>query len=127
MSLAPITLWLAALMFLVFGAWLLAAPGKLDDWLGLVATTPEARTELRALYGGLELGIAAFCTYCAVSPSRYAVGCAAVALLLGGIAVARSYGMVADGTVTTKMFTFLGTEVGMAALACVAWFRATTD
>jgi hypothetical protein len=53
-NLATLTLWLNATMFGLLGAWLLVRPERLDDWLALRAHSAAARTELTALYGGLE-------------------------------------------------------------------------
>ncbi len=50
---------LSAGIFLFFGAWLFAIPSALEG-IGIELTTPEAFIDIRATYGGLELGLAAF-------------------------------------------------------------------
>ena len=62
-KLARTMLWLSALLFAAFGAFLLIDPGGMEK-LGLPLAVPRWRTEIRAFYGGLELGLAAFLALC---------------------------------------------------------------
>ena len=50
---------IAALIFLGFGVWFIIKPTALAG-IGIEATSPSARTDIRATYGGFELGVAAF-------------------------------------------------------------------
>ena len=49
----------SAAIFLFFGGWLLAVPTALEG-IGIKLSTAEAVIDVRATYGGLELGLAAF-------------------------------------------------------------------
>ena len=123
MTFARITLWFAVVTFGAFGILLTASPGLLDKWLGLRATTPEASTELRGFYGGLEIGLAVFLAVCALRPSFTAPGCLALALLCGGIAAARLLGFALDGSASPKLFAFLGTELLFVVLGTISVLR----
>lgn len=113
---AAVVLALAALMFGGFGALLVSNPELLDHWLDIKAGT-EGRTELRAFFGGMELGLAVFLLACASKPAWRGVGCLAVALLCGGTAAGRVYGFFADHSFTWKLAGFLAVEVLFVVLA----------
>ena len=56
---ARVSLLLAALGLIAFGAALLVKPSLLGI-VGVELGRPSAATEIRAFYGGLELGLAVF-------------------------------------------------------------------
>lgn len=107
---------LAAGMFGVFGAMLVSDPEWLDRWLEIKAGT-EGRTELRAFYGGMEIGLAVFLLACASKPAWRGVGALALALLCGGTAAGRIYGFFADHSFTWKLASFLAIELLFVVLA----------
>jgi hypothetical protein len=94
--LAYIYLGLAALMFLGFGAILLFAPKKLERWVGVTATTPQGLTELRAFYGGLEIGLGLFCIACLDKPMWFQAGLAGAGWACAGLAFGRLVGWFMD-------------------------------
>lgn len=52
-----IFLGLSVLIWLGYGAYCFLFPETLTEAAGLVASTPTALTELRAMYGGLQMGL----------------------------------------------------------------------
>ena len=96
--LAYVYLGLAALMFLFFGAILVLAPEKLESWVGVKATTPQGRTELRAFYGGLEIGLGLFCVACLQQPSWFQAGLAGAGWACAGLAFGRLVGWRIDSS-----------------------------
>ena len=76
-TLTRVTLWLAAALFLAFGLAILIQPELLSG-MGL-PVQPVWRTELRAFYGGLEIGLAAFLILCARRPAWALPGLVAAA------------------------------------------------
>lgn len=113
-------------MFGLFGVWLMLAPSMLDEWLGIVATNPAARTELRALYGGMELGLAAFLVAGAWRPSLTGAACLALSLVMAGVALGRLLGFVLDDSASAKLWAFLASEVLFAGLGWLGWRRAAS-
>ena len=90
MKLFPIiVLALCALGFLGFGAWLLVEPTGALAKIGIGATTPTGLVELRAFYGGLEIGLGLFLGWCLLRPEWREAGLWLVVLANGGLGLAR--------------------------------------
>lgn len=120
---ARVVLLLAVVMFAGFGCWLVLDPDRLDVWLGIRAERLEGRTELRAFYGGLEIGLAAFLLLSAFRPAWQAPALALVLAIHVAIAAARCYGFWVDGSVSGKLLSFLGVELGFAVTSLLALLR----
>lgn len=104
-------LGLGALLYLTLGVWLLIWPEGLGV-VGLSAETPAARTELRATYGGLELGLFAFLAWCACGGrERLRVGLVGLGLSTLGFAFGRVIGIVWDQPPEPIFRTLVGVEV----------------
>jgi len=117
-----VVLGLGALLYLSLGVWFLIWPEALS-LVGLSAESPAARTELRATYGGLELGLCAFLAWCAAgSPERARIGLVALGLSTLGFACGRVTGLVLDRPPEPIFLTLVAVEVvsTLAAFAC-AW------
>ena len=123
MAVPIIILWGCAGAFALFGVLFLARPEAMAKTVELQAPTPTAHTEIRAMYGGLELGIAAFLGYCALDPSRVALGLLASALLLGGIGTGRLIGVALARSASSLTRVLVVAEISGAALA--AWSYTT--
>ena len=118
MTLARLSLGLSALAFAVFGSLFFVSPMTVAR-IGIVLTLPNAVTEIRAFYGGLELGIAAFFVLALQRPSWFAPALMLQALALGATAAARLYGIIGGGT-TEIMLALVAAEAAGCALAIVA-------
>ena len=116
---ARIVLFLSALMYGGFGAAYLARPKAMAKLTHFELTSPTAVTEIRAFYGGMELGLAALLVVCAIRPDWAGAGLLALALLSGGTVVARLIGFAADGSATAFLWKVLAAEVLVAALGIV--------
>lgn len=112
-----IVLWLSALLFLAFGVGCLIQPELLTQF-GL-PVQPVWRTELRAFYGGLEIGLATFLILCARRPAWVLPGLLAAALVLGCVGTARLLGMALDGPVRNMLVAMVA-ELSGCALAVAA-------
>lgn len=112
-----VVLWLSAFLFLAFGAGCLVYPELLAQ-LGL-PVQPVWRTEIRAFYGGLEIGLAAFLILCTRRPIWVLPGLLASALILGAVGTARLLGIVLDGP-AKNMVIAVAAELGGSALAAAA-------
>lgn len=112
-------LTLAGLGFLGFGLAIVAAPEAVLAPVGISGTT-AGLVELRAFYGGLELGLAAFLLACAAKPAWREPGLWSVALVNGGIAAARLLGIGLTGEFTGFFAAALVWEIGFTLAAIVA-------
>ena len=91
-----LALWLGALGFVGFGLAFLLAPGLLG-LVELAPTRPSARSDVRAVYGGIELGVGAFLAVCARRSSWRRAGLTAQGLLFGGAVLGRLVSLAVDG------------------------------
>jgi hypothetical protein len=117
---ATLVLWAAGLGFLGFGLWLLLDPVGALGPLGIEAAAPAARTELRAFYGGLELGLGLWLLAASRSERLRRGALWLVLAVNAGIATARLFGLVVDGEWIPFFTAALAWELGFAALAGLA-------
>lgn len=110
---------LIGLTFAAFGLWLLADPDALTRLAGIGMEGPQARNELRAFYGGLEIGIGIFLLGCALRRQRVDFGLGLIACALGGAGLARLASILQDGTEGWRMPAIAAVEIGAAAVALV--------
>jgi hypothetical protein len=121
MKLFPtVVMALCALGFLGFGFWLLADPAAMEK-VGIQATSKVGTAELRAFYGGMEIGLGIFLALCLWRPEWQAAGLWLVLLANGGAGLARLLGIFLSGA---ALGGYLGWallwELGFATLAGVA-------
>jgi hypothetical protein len=102
-------LWLVAAFFFGMGVYALAAPAALGRPFGLHVASPQARSEVRAVYGGYGLATAATLGAAALDGGRVAVGMTlAVAVALAGMAVGRVISRLMDQAAGFYPVTFYG-------------------
>lgn len=109
---------LAGLGFLGFGAAILVAPAAVLGSVG-IGGTAAGLVELRAFYGGLELGLGGFLLAAAFKREWSEAGLWLVAAVNGGIAAARLLGIILSGEFTGFFAGALVWELGFTAAA--AW------
>lgn len=112
--LGRIVLALTSLMHLGFGIAYTFWPVKMASLTKYELTAPLAVTEMRAFYGGLELGLAVFLGICAIRTDWIIPGLTATVLIYGGIIVARSIGMALDSSTNRFLLKIIAVE----ALTC---------
>ena len=110
---------LAGLGFLGFGLAIVAAPAAVLGSVG-ISGTGAGLVELRAFYGGLELGLGAFLLICAARPDWREAGLWSVALVNGGIGAARLLGIALSGEFTNFFAGALVWELGFTIAAILA-------
>jgi hypothetical protein len=93
--LARLSLGVTAAAFTGFGIWLLSRPQELSR-VDVQVPSPAARAEIRAFYGGLEIGMGLFFAAAAARPAWHRPALAAQTLALGGAALARVVSMRID-------------------------------
>lgn len=118
-SLPTVSIALTAAAFGGFGLWLLVDPAALGA-VGVGVDGPMARTEIRAFYAGLELGIAGFLLLCLRKPAWHAPALWLQVLALGGAGLFRTGGMVWEAEVSGLMIGLATAELGAAVIGLAA-------
>ena len=119
--LAPTILLGGAAILAVYGIVMLVEPSVLRALVGLDFTSVNAPTEIRAFYGGLELGIAAFLFICGRNPALVPVGLLFSALAFSFAGGARLLGVLQYGAEGVSQPVVAVVEMTFAALC--AWAR----
>jgi hypothetical protein len=84
-------------LFSLYGAYLYMDPQYLIDLLEL-GESAAARTELRAMYGGLQLGVGIFLLLAAQKDKAFKqFTCIVLIAIFAGLSTARAAGMIIDG------------------------------
>lgn len=121
MTAARLLLALVALAMVGFGAPYLIAPAEMAAVTEVGARTPTARSDVRAQYGGFQVGVGAFLFACLARRDRTALGLLAAALTLGGFTLAHVGSILADGPVKPVVLGALAVEAVGAVLCGVTW------
>jgi hypothetical protein len=116
---ARIVLVLSALVWLPYGVYCFVRPDSLAEAAGVVATTPVGVIELKAMYGGLQVGIGLLCALGAARLPLQRPALVALLFLTAGLGLARLGGVASAGSLDGYNGFALGFEWGTAALS--AW------
>jgi len=119
MSFDRIVLALNAAFVLFSGIACLVAPASLAQHAGLSAM-PNALTEIRAIYGGLTIGVGCYLIWCVRDRELTFAGLVLVAVSVGGAGVARVLGVLIDRDPTAFHLMNLAIEVVTVAVVVVA-------
>jgi Domain of unknown function (DUF4345) len=117
-----VMLVLGAIGFALFGVKWLLNPTGMATPLGIVLTNGDATSDARAVYGGMELGFGLFLAYSAIAPARRTQGLAGAAIVLAGLGLSRSVGILAADSVTSGTYALLATDVTGTLLCAAAFF-----
>jgi Domain of unknown function (DUF4345) len=112
-----IFLGVSALVWLPYGLYCFLSPEFLAGAVGIVASTATASTELRAMYGGLQMGIGMLAGAALLAPSLRRPALLALAFLCTGLATTRALGVALDGGLSSYTVTGLAFEIVSASLA----------
>ena len=93
-----LALRVSCLGFFGFGLWAFVAPESMLAFVDLAQLPPAARVDVRAFYGGLELGFGAFLLFAARRDAWVRPANAAAFSIFLGCAVARAAAMIWDHT-----------------------------
>lgn len=124
-----IVLVLSAGAFVAFGALFLTLPVEMARAVALDLGSATARTEIRSVYGGLEVAIGLLLLGSALRGARRDAlrdGLRASALLYGGLAAGRAVGLALEGGGERVLWLLLTGEV-VAAVASLLALRALAD
>jgi hypothetical protein len=105
-------LWINGIFFTIFGAGFLIAPQTLSAFLTKApAASSRSLVNMRALYGGMCLGIGNFLIYTALSHGAGFLGVTAAVLIMSGISVGRAAGIILDRGASVVMLATLSVEL----------------
>ena len=120
---ARIFLDISGLLNVFFGLVYLAFPALMTEPAGLTATSPTGLTDVRAIYGGLQIGWGAFEIWTARRPSRFEGGLVCTVLMCAALAACRWTGVALAGELSWVDRRALGIETGYLLLSLWVWWR----
>ena len=123
MGFARAYLYFVGVMGLVFGVWYLVAPVAWTDPTGFGPLGPNALTDVRATYGGFQIGLGLFTVWAAADPTRVRMALVLQALTIGAIASCRLTGFAIDGSPNGFLRSAIVTEIALTALTLIALYR----
>lgn len=109
---------LSALAFGGLGIVFLTDPPRLAGTVEL-GTSPFQTIELRAMYGGLEIGVAIFLLWCAASPRRVAIGLWFSLFAYAGLGLGRLSGILLSGVAGGPHWTLVAVEATAVVMSLV--------
>ena len=123
MTLSKAILYVAGAIFVGIGVLFTARPETLVVFHDNPFATADARTEIRAVYGGIELAIGIFFGMAAGNDALRRAGLLLAALVSAGAGVARFLGVVLEGESGSLHFLWGGLEVVGGIVAFYALYR----
>ncbi len=118
MDAGKLSIGITAAAFAGFGAALIAKPDILKK-IGIRATSGDARTELRAMYGGMELGFGVFFAIALRKPEWRTPALTAILLGIGALGVTRIVSAI-DEDAEPISYLMAAPEIAAATMAAVA-------
>jgi hypothetical protein len=119
---AKIYLVLMGVSTVLFGLGYLFAPMQMLAPMGFTELKPSALTDIRATYGGLQIGVGLFLLYC-LPPARMRTGLVFSVLSIAAVALSRVTGLALDRDITQTLQYTAGLEIGLAVVALVLLLR----
>ncbi len=118
---ARIFLILSALLWLPYGVYCFFDPTMLDVAAGISFAGPTGSTEIRAMYGGLQIGIGALCALGALRADWKPTAVRTLLVLAGGLFLTRIGGFFIDGSMSAYTISALAFEG--ATVTAAAYFQ----
>ena len=122
MGFPRIVLGVTGVVFVTLGLVFFSSPPFLASLLGIEFGTVDAMNDIRAIYGGLEIGVGFFILYCARQPQLVPLGLVASTLAFGCMVLARFGSFFLDGAPTSPLMTAWAIE-GIGLVLCVLALR----
>jgi hypothetical protein len=119
MNLVRLSFLAASLTFMSSALVSLASPQRLADMVEL-SPSRVGFMELRAVYGGLFIGLGVFFLLCFSRESWFRPGLVAQVCVMGGIVTVRLLTLVLEGAPSLNLVMLLALEAGVLVLGAVA-------
>ena len=123
--LPKVALWIDAVVFLALGLWLVVDPVKGLHGVDVIVRSPAGVTELRAMYGGLELGLGVFGVLAALRPAWRVPALWAFTLSVGTLGATRALSSLLTAGHSPMLWQLFGTEL-LGTIVNVAALRVAT-
>jgi hypothetical protein len=124
MTFARIVLGLTGLMFAGYGLACLFVPSLPAGYAGMLLPDATAVTEVVAMYGGLQAAMGGLFLYCTAKTEYLRVGLTAMVILIGGLALSRTFGLLVHGATAYNLgavaYELTTTMLGVVALRMAA-------
>jgi len=104
-------LWILSFIWVALGVLFLVSPTLLFKDLGIQLTTADAATEIRAFYGGSQLGMGIWLGICAKKEDWLLPGLLSITFVTGMMLLFRIVFLVATGSTHTGQMTTVGVEI----------------
>lgn len=114
--------YVVAAVFAAMGVYALVVPAGVLAIFGVRLEAPDGRNEVRAVYGGFGLAVAALLVFAAASPEPASAGVLlAMGVALAGMAAGRLVGIAVERPRSFyPVWFWLGAEIAMAAALLAA-------
>ncbi len=116
-------LLIAAAAFAAPALGFLLAPTTFASFVDLEVRGPTGSSDVRAVMGGVGVGVALFLAWCSLSRARWPTGLLALQLVLGAMLLGRALSLASDG-VTLRALLLGGGELVLFALGSWAAWQA---
>jgi hypothetical protein len=119
-----IFLALSAVLWLPYGVQCLLDPSVLADAAGVAATSATGTTELRAMYGGVQIAIGLLALAGAVRPALAQYALVALGVVSAGLGISRLGAAATSGEFASYTLMALALEFTMLVAVLLLWRRA---
>jgi hypothetical protein len=123
MRAAKIYLVLMGIMSVAFGVLYLVMPSTFTDPMGFGILAPSALTDVRATYGGFQIGMGLFMFWCCLGTGRLYSGMFLALISVAAIALCRAIGLVIDGDPIDVLKVTLAFEATLTVISLVLFLR----
>ena len=124
MSSAVLTL--VGAFWATFGVACLVAPASMLAMAAIEFTSAQSATEIRAMYGGAQVGFGIFLFYASRVPQFVKPALLVLAFIMAGFAIGRLYGIALDRAFDSVTLASLAVETALFVLAALALSREHT-
>lgn len=110
-------IWANSIVFFLYGIGFVLFPENLSQII--TETTPTSTSgliDMRATYGGMSIAFALLLAYMVREQATIRLAVVAVVLMMSGMALGRTVGIVVDGTPNNLMYIYLLLELLMIAI-----------
>ncbi len=108
------------LVWLPWGLLCVFDTAMIENIIAVVATSPSANTDLRAMYGGVQTAVGLMCLLAIFRRELFPNVLFTVAFLGSGLALSRSYGLAVDESHSIYTWGVIGYEY-FAAISSIVW------
>jgi len=115
-------LWINAAIYLLFSLWCTFRPTQTAAASGFLALDNSGRSEYLVVYGGLQLGLAAFFALLAVTPDLHRLGLLFSLAIYVAIVAYRVVTVIVYRPVSSVTLGIAGLEVALLVAAFLLWW-----